>query len=511
MPQQTFSIHPDNHRCFIYKGRPFKILTSAEHYGAVLNGDFDYDIYLEEMTRTGQNMTRLFTFYRETESSIPAPGNMNTLAPSPEASILPWERVSGHGQAADGLDKFDLDRWNEAYFDRLRDFVQKCDDAGIVCEITLFCNPYQMERLDRFPCGEPSNINGVGGDCPSTHAFMTLQAPTIVAFQERFIRKVVTELNPYDNIYYEICNEPHGPPVPKGETKVIAWHRHLARVIREVEDDLPKRHLIAANAHYNVETPHFMGLPTTRHEDLAYFEDPCIDIVNYHYISRKAVDRGLRFYSPPDKEAHAGLIWHFLRARDIYRKPLVFDETFSGIVGGSPERYAVNRAEAWEMVLSGGAGYNNLDWTFTPADETGAGVVPIADGRSLDGRSLREWIAILHELLSGYDLATLVPATDLVDTDIPGVGHAASQDGPGRMVVYLVDDDLYTGKAFESRQVSVSLTLPPGAYGLRLLDPRTGNLSEGPGLESTGDPVSVDVELNGDVAVLLDPAPDSQP
>ena len=48
MSNQVFSVHPHNHRCFQYRGKPFKILTSAEHYGAVLNADFDYDIYLQE-------------------------------------------------------------------------------------------------------------------------------------------------------------------------------------------------------------------------------------------------------------------------------------------------------------------------------------------------------------------------------------------------------------------------------------------------------------------------------
>src|SRR5712692_6540024 len=116
MSNGVFAVHPNNPRCFQFRGKPFKILTSAEHYGAVLNSDFDTEVYLREMRRTGQNMTRVFTFYRETPGCIPAVGSMNTLAPRPEASIMPWERVSGQGAAADGLGRFDLERWNPAYF-----------------------------------------------------------------------------------------------------------------------------------------------------------------------------------------------------------------------------------------------------------------------------------------------------------------------------------------------------------------------------------------------------------
>lgn len=209
MSAQVFSVHPHNHRCFLYKGKPFKILTSAEHYGAVLNSDFDYDIYLQEMRRTGQNMTRLFTFYRETAECIPDPGRMNTLAPTTQASVMPWERVSGPGKAADGLDKFDLNRWNSAYFARLKDFVRKCDNQGVVCEIVLFCNPYDQKKYDLFPCSKVSNINGVSLNIDKPQDFLILKDPTLIAFQESFVSKIATELNQFDNVYYEICNEPN--------------------------------------------------------------------------------------------------------------------------------------------------------------------------------------------------------------------------------------------------------------------------------------------------------------
>ena len=36
-------LHPDNRHYFLYQGRPTVLITSAEHYGAVINKDFDYD------------------------------------------------------------------------------------------------------------------------------------------------------------------------------------------------------------------------------------------------------------------------------------------------------------------------------------------------------------------------------------------------------------------------------------------------------------------------------------
>jgi hypothetical protein len=189
MADTVLSVHPRNPRCFQYEGKPFKILTSAEHYGAVLNAEFDVDAYVREMRRTGENATRAFTFYRETPNCIPGLGGAHSLAPTPRAAVMPWERVSGRGSAADGLGKFDLERWNPAYFARLKEYVKKCARHGVVCEIVLFGNPYDATKYDLFPCSGGSNVNGVGTEALSSpQEFMTLKDPALVAFQEALDR-----------------------------------------------------------------------------------------------------------------------------------------------------------------------------------------------------------------------------------------------------------------------------------------------------------------------------------
>ena len=42
-----FEIHTDNPRYFLFRGEPTVLITSAEHYGAVLNADFDCVKYLD--------------------------------------------------------------------------------------------------------------------------------------------------------------------------------------------------------------------------------------------------------------------------------------------------------------------------------------------------------------------------------------------------------------------------------------------------------------------------------
>lgn len=36
------SLHPENPHYFLFRDKPTILITSAEHYGAVINLDFDY-------------------------------------------------------------------------------------------------------------------------------------------------------------------------------------------------------------------------------------------------------------------------------------------------------------------------------------------------------------------------------------------------------------------------------------------------------------------------------------
>jgi hypothetical protein len=38
--------HPKNPHYFLFRGKPTVLTTGGEHYGSVLNGDFDYQKYL---------------------------------------------------------------------------------------------------------------------------------------------------------------------------------------------------------------------------------------------------------------------------------------------------------------------------------------------------------------------------------------------------------------------------------------------------------------------------------
>ena len=68
------ALHPQNGHYFLWRGRPTILITSGEHYGALLNLDFDYVRYFDTLAADGLNLTRLFSgTYREIPDSSASP------------------------------------------------------------------------------------------------------------------------------------------------------------------------------------------------------------------------------------------------------------------------------------------------------------------------------------------------------------------------------------------------------------------------------------------------------
>lgn len=79
---KPLALHPDNPHYFRFCGQPKVLISSGEHYGAVLNLDFDYVRYLDGLYAKGLNHTRAFSgTYRELLASFGVTDY--TLAPKP--------------------------------------------------------------------------------------------------------------------------------------------------------------------------------------------------------------------------------------------------------------------------------------------------------------------------------------------------------------------------------------------------------------------------------------------
>src|ERR1035437_8615981 len=66
---EPIRLHPGNPHYFLFRGKPTVLITSGEHYGAVINLDFDYKRYLKTLAAERLNLTRTFAgSYRESLS-----------------------------------------------------------------------------------------------------------------------------------------------------------------------------------------------------------------------------------------------------------------------------------------------------------------------------------------------------------------------------------------------------------------------------------------------------------
>jgi len=459
-------LHPENPHYFLFKGAPLALITSAEHYGALLNLDFDFREYLRTLHDDGMNYTRIFT---GTYFEIPGESfgiQHNTLAPQKNNIATPWTVVVG---GTDGVVKYDLSSWNDYYFERLKDFMTMADELDIIVEVTLFSSIYRDQHWDISPQNPANNIN-IAHEIDRLDA-QTLNNGDLLGYQLSFVRKMVNELNAFDNFFFEIQNEPWADrtvPVYNivnkeelkdndwtnkadfGDEQSMAWQDTIASVIRDEEDKLPKRHLIAQN-YTNYRAP----IPDVSEH---------ISIINFHYAWPSAVE------------------WNY-----HYNKVIGFDE--SGFAGSGDKVY---RRQAWKFMLSGGGLFNNLDYSFYPGHEDGTGENNAPGGGSA---ALRAQLKVLSDYLHSYELERLKPNKASV-TRAPGLIPYVLSDGQAAYAIYL--------RAVGTSSAKLQLQTGDGIFIVRELNTITGAYGEPLEIPSVDGVLTVDVNIpEGELALKI--------
>lgn len=444
--KQPIALHPKNPHYFLFRGKPTVLITSAEHYGAVLNLDFDFEPYFKELQSHGLNLTRAFSgAYVEGPQSFNIA--KNTLAPLKGRFICPWARSDQPGYA-NGGNKFDLARWDDAYFNRLKSFVAEAGRHGVVVEFVFFCPFYDEHQWELSPMNARNNVNGVGR-LKREEAY-ALKDAELQAVQEAMVRKVVAELKDFDNLYYEICNEPYFGGV------TIPWQRRIAEVIVDAEKDFPHKHLIAQNVQNDKakvivdaskEAPDGKGKVERAH--------PAVSVFNFHYAT------------PPDAVA----------LNYDLNKVIGDDET--GFRGTADLPY---RAEAWDFILAGGGVYNNLDYSFTADNEDGSfhPLPPKQPGGG--GESLRRQLSVLKDFINGFDFIAMRPDKAVIKGGVPSGATARALVEPGKAYAVYVRG---------GKELALSLDLPAGRYRAEWVNTKTGRVDKSQDVDHGGGEVKL--------------------
>ena len=203
---------------------------------------FDYDKYLDFL------QTNNFNFFRLWRAENARGGE---AGPDFWFDPMPYER-SSECCAFDGGNKFNLEQFNQAYFDRMRERIVEAGNRGIYVSIMLF-DGWSVESKEGghdpwvgHPYKLENNINNINGDLngngqgEETHI---LTGTPVTALQEAYVQKVIDTVNDLDNILYEVSNESPGdnPATPEMDGSKD-WQYHMIHFIKDYESKKAKQH-----------------------------------------------------------------------------------------------------------------------------------------------------------------------------------------------------------------------------------------------------------------------------
>ncbi|MEK6775017.1 MAG: RICIN domain-containing protein [Bdellovibrionota bacterium] len=188
--------------------------------------------------------------------------------------------------------KFNLDVWNQTYWNELKKMAAAANARGIIVELSIFdAYPGQAiwwARKGGHAWNKAFNVNGVfstnsqGTFFPQfmdlNYTERSTSGKTLKDYQQALVDKVLTELGGFSNVYFEIMNEFPGvfnqtncggvPCINLAQVWQNYWINYInARSTR----------LISAHVHQD-SGAHTIGLQY-------FWDNPNLDILNFHFYN----------------------------------------------------------------------------------------------------------------------------------------------------------------------------------------------------------------------------------
>lgn len=329
----------ENGHYFVYDDKPIFLLGMG-NWILVNQTDFDYAAQNTWYQSYGINYNRITL--------------ISTWYTDRSKQVFPWARSATSG-ANDGGNKFDLNTFDDAYWTRLKGYLQDCKDKGIVvciqyfdeCSVEAGSDPH---RWDQNPFNPQNNINGISNLNTSdasyssstqwSQSFYNTSNTTLMGFQDAFVEKLLDETSGYGNVIYEMANEYGG----EGSTQFsghFAWPQHLIDLFSAYETAHPGLKLLHTNMPFG-----------TSYDQAEYFAAAGIN----------CIDAYRQFPSYNDVQG----VNNFLGAHYAEGKPIFAGKIGNDLaVGGNLDD---NRKRLWTLLVSGGAGSglkgaDGPDWT----------------------------------------------------------------------------------------------------------------------------------------------------
>ncbi|HEX2782817.1 MAG TPA: LamG-like jellyroll fold domain-containing protein [Ilumatobacteraceae bacterium] len=191
---------------------------------------FDFSAYVNMLASTHQNFTLLWNTEMPNFCNLPTGATMNF-----DVAQMPWQRT-GPGTANDGKPKFDLTKFDQSFFDRLRAEVQQLNAAGVYAGVYAYTGEWlNVFRCsgDGFPLTGTNNVNSIsdGGGVGA----LSMTAPNaLTAIQDAYVEKLVDTLNDLPNVLWATSEE--------SSENSVWWNSHQIDHIRAYEASKPFQH-----------------------------------------------------------------------------------------------------------------------------------------------------------------------------------------------------------------------------------------------------------------------------
>jgi hypothetical protein len=430
-------VDPRNPHYFNYRGKPLILVTSDHTWFAVTAADFNYVAFLDALAANGNNFTRIY------------PG-AHPVNYTNQPLIFPWAR--------DAAGKYDLDAWNPTYFERLHSFMRHAQAKGVIVDICLFNGfgsdekkTYQW-RWDWCPLNDANNVQaGVG---TKRDYFCTLEELALVKYQKAYVRKLVAELNPYDNLIYDVADEPDYFSMID-DKKVNPWVSEMMDEVIHAEKTLPTKHLIAQTFHRSLEK-----------SGKKWGADPRTAWISVEYTA------GLGAFD----------------SQYAYNKPYVLIETTTPVLnplGFWKIEYGIDasRVHAWPFMVAGGAGCLEFNDDFDSQAPA---------GRERTVEILRQR-GILRKFIESFDFVRMSHFTDFagigrnaIRNDKTGKAWGTAMAEPGRQYALYVSHSYieevpkqpgyYKVVPGNYREEITLKALPGNTYVAEWIDPSNGSV-----------------------------------
>ena len=210
----------------------------------------------------------------------------------------------------------------------------------MVVEVVLLSNTYGDPVWRLNPLHALNNVNELPA-CPAPE-YLSMRHPALFERQRAHVRRIVEETRRYDNVVYEICNEPggrasaaEGPMVDE----VNEWLDALIAVVREADHPGERRHLIAGQEAF-VDKPFLQTLGRS-YDAMDY------DVVNVHPLPAtrlRGTDHHLGTFM--SKQLRLAAFRDMTLAAWAESKPLNHDEDNVASQYRDPDGWTVHRKRA---------------------------------------------------------------------------------------------------------------------------------------------------------------------